>query len=560
MTMRILITTLLLLLGWSSQVDAANLCVKTGGSDATVKASINYIAGNEAGSTCWQTIGRATWGNANRTTGLASGSAEAAAAGDTVYVFGGTYSSSLNCSGTVGVCKFTPLYDTTNSGSVGSYITFACIGDCLLTASTWNGPAVGANSKNYIKWYADISLGYSWIINAYAPLDNAAASNQVDITADTGPVTCSGATGVWLEGFDIDGGNPGDPYPTLNENYTAFRFEHCTNGTIRNSRARNFSETGTHAGFLANYHSTGGLFEHNDYQGVAASDGSLGYFIVVKDNVSDNGVSSYTARYNRIDNVGYCFGWSITDEGTEPRTLVYQNICTGILDSGGSGYAVYATGNPDSPYNVDIMNNTFIGGGASSACLRSRTLYNAVRFWNNICSTMTWMIVGDTGENFPASEASLDLEHNDYYNATTIFYSGPDGNRNKASFDTAYNGQHDDSPASIETDPRFANAAGGDYRLCTAAATPHASCAGASPAINLGVDALDLDSDTSTVDNINAGAEIGNGVTIGLDTDGGTDPEPGGNPGRSRVNMRRRGEDATLRFLLGVVVLVAVPQ
>lgn len=40
----------------------------------------------------------------------------------------------------------------------------------------------------------------------------------------------------------------------------------------------------------------------------------------------------------------------------------------------------------------------------------------------------------------------------------------------------------------IAGDPLFANPAGEDFRLCTASGVPHASCTGASPAINAGLD------------------------------------------------------------------------
>lgn len=525
--MRLIAGLIVVLVFGATPGEAANYCVKTGGSDATVKASISYVAGNEGGSTCWQTIGRALWGATTRSSPSA---AQAADAGDTVFVFGGTYSNALNCSGTVGVCKFTVLYGPVNQGTAGNYLTITCVGDCLIAAPDWNGAIVGANARNYIKWYADVSQGHSWQMNAYAPLDDAAAADEVDITADTGPCVCTQATGCWFEGFILDGGDPGDPYPTINENYPAFRVEHGTNVTIRNNDIRNFTETGNHGAAINTYHSSHGTYEHNYISNVG-----LGH--ITKDNGSDDGVSSMTIRFNRITDVGYCFAWSMTAEGTEPTTLVHQNICTNFE------IGVFSTGNTGSPRSADIFNNAFHSG--SQAGVWVRNLYVSSRFWNNIIHTVPRMLFGDSGDSGPTA-AQLDLEHNDYYNATTAFYTGGDGTRTKASFDGAFNGQHDDSPASIETDPLFANTAGDDYRLCTGSGVPHASCAGASPALAIGVDALDLDGDLSTSDTIPAGPYVTGNEVIGVSGDSAAaETVP-----RSRVRLKRDAAAAMVPLLV----------
>jgi hypothetical protein len=101
-----------------------------------------------------------------------------------------------------------------------------------------------------------------------------------------------------------------------------------------------------------------------------------------------------------------------------------------------------------------------------------------------------------------------------YYGYTGWFYSG-EANKSFSDYLTAYTDQDQASPASITSDPLFANPSGGNYRLCTGSGTPHASCAGASPAIGHGRDINDLDNDSSTTDAINAGAYITGSEVIG---------------------------------------------
>ena len=98
-------------------------------------------------------------------------------------------------------------------------------------------------------------------------------------------------------------------------------------------------------------------------------------------------------------------------------------------------------------------------------------------------------------------------------------------------------GQDAAPPQAIRANPYYVNRIARDYRLCTGAGVPVASCADASPAINQGVDLLDLDGDGSTTDRITAGAFITGDERIGPNFDGGFDP--GGSPPQS-VNEARR--------------------
>jgi hypothetical protein len=493
--LRLLLAVLVCL--WASSVDAANLCVKTGGNDGTAKASISYSAGNEAGSTCWATIGRAMWGNADRST---PSSSQAADAGDTVYVFGGTYQYSGNCSPSTGNCRLIPLYDPTNTGMMGSPITVTSVGTVVVAAQNWNGPAVGANTKNYIKWYADISLGYKFTMTAYSSNDDNAGANEVDVTPDTGPLVYVGCTGCEAEGFEINGGAEND----WGDNYPGIRLEGCDSCVARNNYLYNFMSDATHSYGINTYDGDNILIEHNRIDSVDAC-------IAPKDNGPDT--TSIVFRFNYCTNARVALVWSIS---TITSMQVYQNVVSGLLSWPGASSFIHVTGADLN--DTDIFNNVFYNGSGGTTCIWNGG-YDTSRFWNNICHTAPRMISHDSGATGPTA-ADLDLEHNVLYNATTVFYTGGDGSKSFADWKTAYANQCEASPACVTTDPRFANPAGSDFRLCTAAGVPHASCVGASPAIGLGVDALDLDGDASTVDTIDAGVCVTGTEIIGLTTGG----------------------------------------
>jgi hypothetical protein len=511
--MRVLFCLAVLL--WAAPAAAADLCVGDGsaGTDATAKASINYIAGNEAGSTCWDSIGRAAWGSTNRASPGAT--SEAVAAGDTVYVFGGTYDSADSCNNGVFECRYEvwyrPAYEGTASNNM---ITFVCVGTCTLTGDTVNAPVIGSYDRDYVKWYADRNAGHSWTIVACGEdptngaTDECTDGSQWAAIPDTGPIVLGSATGIWVEGVIIS-----SVQTTWTDNWEGIRFNFCTNCTARNNSISDF----VNGGFSLNgtcftvYHSTNFLIEHNECDG-----SSTGW--IVKNNGS--GVSSGTLRFNKIfETLLHCFVWSIVSGGAgefEADIQVYQNTC----DSPGQ-YGVRSQGAPGA-LNCRIVNNTFynlaVGIGLGT--------YDGCWFYNNIIHTAGVMVEGGT-----ASAAAMDHEHNVYYNATTRFYSGsPSNQATLADFNSAFAGMNTVSPTSVDTDPRLANAAGGDFRLCTASMAPDASCAGESSvrATPLGVDVLDLDGDASTSDNIPPGAYILSGQTedVGITGDAAPAPDP----------------------------------
>lgn len=483
-------TLLIAVLLFTARVDAATLYVNNSGSpscsDNTAKAS------NDAAHP-WCSIGRATWGNASRSS---ASSSEAAAAGDTVLVTGGVYTASDQCSPTEGVCWHDVFYNPTNNGSAGNYITFSCVGTCDIYLPSWNGPAMGADDKSYIKWFADVTLGYKWRMQSYNKLDNLASSTQVNTTGDTGPVVCFGAasTGCWLEGFDLDGG-PAYDHPS-GDNYTGIRIQFCDDCVIRNNKFRNFRTTIASHGYAINtYMSERSIIEHNDI-------GSSDVCYSVKDNPIFTDRSSAYFRFNKCDGAVQCFLWSIQ---TNDFTVVTQNICANATESGVRGTGLSASG-------VDVINNTFY----NVPTIISYGVFASSRFFNNASVTSNRVLYNDSGAAFANY---FTLQHNDTgFNA--IWYFSGDANQTLTTFNANHANQNDVNPVSIEVDPLLVNPAQGDYRICTGNGTPSASCQAASPAINLGVDVLDLDHDGSTTDAITAGAYVTAGQTeqIGLET------------------------------------------
>src|SRR3989344_5436495 len=99
----------------------------------------------------WCSLLRATWGNTNRMGN--STPAQAAQAGDTVYVTAGTYQSTSRRGREA-------FYSPANSGSVGSRIVFQAVGTVTLTTtdapavSPYNtgSPIIGSEGQDYITW------------------------------------------------------------------------------------------------------------------------------------------------------------------------------------------------------------------------------------------------------------------------------------------------------------------------------------------------------------------------------------------------------------------------
>src|SRR3989344_3806224 len=125
------------------------LYVNNGGSPSC-SDNTSYAANDAAHP--WCSLLRATWGNTNRMGN--STPAQAAQAGDTVYVATGTYQ-------TQSFDSRTPVYNPANSGtSESNRIVFQAVGTVRLittnapAAPPWNtgSPIIGADNRDYITW------------------------------------------------------------------------------------------------------------------------------------------------------------------------------------------------------------------------------------------------------------------------------------------------------------------------------------------------------------------------------------------------------------------------
>lgn len=498
MTARVLILLLCVVLAHTS-ASAADLCVNAStGSDATAKASIDGSAQDGTG-TCWATIGRAAWGSTNRASPNAS---EAATAGDTVYILGATY----DYSGMLDD-RFDAVYNPVNEGTSGNPITFRAVGTVTITAASTNSPVLGCYNRDYIIWTGPFLVD----------------EDNIDTRFDTGPVVLTLSVGCQIIGMTINGITA-----DWNDNHNGIRVEGSSDCVIQNNTIDGFrKDNDNHNGSgVTLYGSADCLIEHNVF-----TDSGSGIFF--KDTGSTAEQSGHIVRYNWLS-VDECFVWShVTEGSTEGASHIYQNV--GVGCEMGARF-IGATDDV-------VANNTFYSF-TNNGCfyMNSTGDTSGVRFYNNICMSSPYMVLMQS-TTMPADTVA-DLEHNVYRSATTAFYNGTDGNRTFASYKAAYTDQDQDSPASIDSDPLFVDASGNDFRLCTGSGTPEAGCSGASPALALGVDILDLDGDTATDDAIPAGACVTGDEVIGLTTGGMScaSGQGGGGEPSAPVRLRIRGE------------------
>ena len=437
----------------------ADLCVKSGGSDATAKGSIVYVAGNEAGSTCWATVGRAVWGQATRTTtpGVA-----AAVAGDTVYVFGATYG---NTTASVDDEEFDVLYNPVNAGSSGSPIVLHALAAVTLTSTSWTGPVIGTFGKNYIHWTGP------WTLN----------DANISLQPETGSIVVYGSTGSKIDGAIVTGTT--QAWVT---NYNGVRLEQAIDPIIRNVTCTgiHLNPDGHNAACLMLYDTNGALVEYNNF-----SASNAGIYEKGAHGVGFPDQERNVFRGNKLFDLASAVVITASDDAEYTQNILYGNA--------GYNFKINTLGG--GPNNLTVANNTIHGG--DNTCI----VYNGaptagwtnVRYYNNICSAAR---IGTGSEDFAAIDANSATgfhEHNVYHGLTDV------GSDDIAHFGVneyslaEWNGLGQDAaaPASITSDPLFTNAAGRDYTL-----------GALSPARSLGVDIADLDSDANASECTHAGA------------------------------------------------------
>lgn len=499
---------LLFLLLSASNVDAKTLYVNNSGTPAC-SDSTTYAANNA--SNPWCSIGRASWGNAVRSS---SNTAEAATAGDTVTVTGGTYShAGISTYVGTGPNRFTPLYGPLNSGTAGNPITFTCTGTCILTTTSGSGAVFGALNVDYITWH-----GFT--------LDEANAPSATD----TGPVVLWSTTGSIIENNIITGDTnyfPGD-------NHTGIRIENGQSLTIRDNVISYFRNGGdpacvtscvynnpVNAACIETYFAGNSYIYNNEFH-------HCGTGVFLKGNgMFDSGAGfhplgggAWTVYKNYIHDTSVVGIYAYRRESVAEGTGQYR-FTQNIIVNAPYGFTihVFVEGDDTEPRNLRVVNNTIVGGTSSLLFLG---LQPSAGHWvyNNIFSgpsTQYVEVQGKTNANF-ADTARVIMDYN-LGNGAGVRWGLTDSGGSTSLANWQSNVSQDSH--SSNSAPSFAAAGSSDYRLCTGSNTPVAGCAGASAALTVGLDVLDLDGDSSTVDIIPAGAYITNLESIGVGSGGG---------------------------------------
>jgi hypothetical protein len=434
--------------------------------DDALKRAANSAA------TPWKTIGRAAWGSTNR---AAPNAGEAARAGDTVLIAAGTYDFAGTIKNRWGV-----VYNPVNEGtSAKNAITFFASGTVTLTAPTAASPVIGCYQRDHVIWQGPFGLNEA----------------SISIHPDTGPVVMAGGvTGCGVDGISVDGNGA----PKYDDNHSGVRFEACTSCFVRNSTITDVRHPrGNHNGSAVMlYDSYNTLIEHNHIYDVDNA-------VYVKGVRLGNAQSGTTIRNNLMANCDECLTVLASKDAR-----IYQNV---IRDSEIALKLMAMTENPlMHPVGDWFVNNTV--DNMSSACIFTSggTWHDQVRVWNNILTNCKWVNYREGGA-MGSGDANVSWEHNVY--AGFGSFAADDSGR--YSFGQSTFSHDRAAPASAATDPRFANSAAGDFRLCTGPGAPHPNCRAASGISTLGVDILDLNHDGRRTDLIPPGAFVTNLERIG---------------------------------------------
>ena len=228
---------------------------------------------------------------------------------------------------------------------------------------------------------------------------------------------------------------------------------------------------------------------------------------VTNTKVHDMGLGCSASEDGHAANIGYGVYWQGSDAIFEFME-VYNNRGWGfhIYDSGQSGVSrntirysrihgncnspefgnaiLIANGDDNQVYGNLVYNNTNCYGAISTG---STTTTNPKIYNNTLYNNGTnGLFPGDPAIHIgvgPGERTSGAIVQNNI-----LYQNAGNGISDEGTGSTISN-NHCDSPGTgcITTgNPRFADAPNGDFRLCTAAGVPHASCVGASPAIDQG--------------------------------------------------------------------------
>lgn len=295
---------------------AKNLYVNdTAGDDA-----VTYAENSEARP--WRTLKRAVWGGPSWQFQVL---AQAAQAGDTVYVSGGTQSAPASNE------RYAPAFQLANSGTAAAPITIQAVGRIELRndPGSGQGPVIGSYERNYIRWVGNFLLD----------------ENNSQVHADTGLAVVFLARGVVIDGCEIRG-----IIQTYGDNHNGVRFEQAEDSVVRNCLI---------TGILGNL--PGGDNYHHNNAGVMLYGGRG---VIIENNeivtcgagVFPKGSDNYniTIRYNLIR--GCHKGIRNTySHATLGQNRAYGNIIIDQARADSMGIQL-----AENTYNWTVVNNTIV--------------------------------------------------------------------------------------------------------------------------------------------------------------------------------------------------------
>jgi hypothetical protein len=468
---------------------AADLYVNNSGSPACSNSTPK--AGNSAKSP-WCDFGRAVWGSTTRSSPNPS---EAAAAGDTVHVTPGTYTTSHG----VGREETDMTYKPVNSGAAGRPITFQCAtiavpAVCVLTYTGSGGIMLGTNGQNYITF-----RGF---------YHDEATSNATEM----GAISFRDCDGCRAE-FNTLIGNPA--FAPDGENHPGIVLLFATDIVIANNTLSKWyccprRGNRLNGNAIEIYASGRVVIEHNTIH-----DSGSGIFLKApgvdptnRAGKADPHFGDFTIRFNLLYNMQTACIVTHRNPGSKTSpTRIYQNVCR---DSG------------------SCFQIRHFGDGWSEP---------AHSYWvSNVCHGWSGTAFDVSNAGPPPADAGHIVRNNIFRRGATVVCTEPDPSqlvRSKFDWDfNWYSGYSDFGNAQCSTrggfgswvgatefddttrkngwngaDPLFTNEAEGLFTLKPG-----------SKARNACVDVLDLDGDASSTDLVDCGAYVKGHETIGVET------------------------------------------
>ncbi len=425
--------------------------------DGSIGNDSTSYADNSA-STPWATIGRAAWGSTNRNS---PNPGEAAQPGDTVTVMAGTYVATQMPNS-----RQIPSWNPANSGTPGYPIVFRAVGEVILQSVLGgaNGPVIGAFQRNYIIWdgfFVD--------------------EPNIETRADTGPVVIWASDNVIIQNLEIRGKTA-----QWEDNHNAIRLEWATNSVVRGNKIygiRRIGGVNRNAAAIMAYDSNNIMIESNEI-----FDSYDAMYIKNQNN-------NFVIRHNLVYDIeGPGLRLSQIGCSATAGALIYRNVFRN--NAVGVSFSPIESDGHNEPYctapyvnNIRLVNNTIVDNTLGITIKGSNLNLNGdVLIENNIVTGSGTGLNSEASSIGPAFTIQNNLYFgNDEYGRLGSSGIGLTGMQSAFGIDSG----------SFEANPLFAEEAGDDFRLRAG-----------SPAINAGIDVMDLNRNNIIAEPINFGADM----------------------------------------------------